>query len=100
MAVDCREQYRPQENPADGHIQDDAGGAVGTLRRLSGMLIFLPRPPQRPGPFKAALNAFIAEARVLTAPWAKGGLASLNTASTCIEPRPTGISKTTGGRTS
>jgi hypothetical protein len=41
------------------------------------MQFFLPQPPQQPGPFKAALNAFIAEELVLTAPWAQGGIASL-----------------------
>jgi hypothetical protein len=30
------------------------------------MQFFLPQPPQQPGPFKAALNAFIAEELVLT----------------------------------
>ena len=41
------------------------------------MQFFLPQPPQQPGPLKAALNAFIAEELVLTAPWAQGGIASL-----------------------
>jgi hypothetical protein len=64
------EEYRPRESPAKHDITDGAGDAVGTLRRLLGISFFLPRPPQRPGLLKAALNAFVAEERVLMAPWA------------------------------
>jgi hypothetical protein len=35
MAVDISLQYRPQESPANGHIEDGAGVAGGILRRLS-----------------------------------------------------------------
>jgi hypothetical protein len=35
-AVDDSWQYRPQETPANSHIQDGAGDAVGTLRGSSG----------------------------------------------------------------
>jgi hypothetical protein len=41
---------------------DDAGG---TLRRLLGTSFFLPRPPQRSGPLKVALNPFVAEDHLL-----------------------------------
>jgi hypothetical protein len=34
MAVDNSWQYRPQERRADGHIQDGADDAVGTLQSL------------------------------------------------------------------
>jgi hypothetical protein len=34
LAIDNSRQYRPQESPANGHIEDDAVDAVGTLRRL------------------------------------------------------------------
>jgi hypothetical protein len=34
MAVDNSWQYRPLESPAYIHIEDDAGDAVGTLRRI------------------------------------------------------------------
>jgi hypothetical protein len=34
MAVDNSWQYRPQESPANGHIEDSAGDEVGTLRRV------------------------------------------------------------------
>jgi hypothetical protein len=37
---------------------DDAGGI---LRHLLGTSFFLPRPLQRPGPFRAAFSAFVAE---------------------------------------
>ena len=32
LAVDNSLQYRPHESPANSHIVDDAGDAVGTLR--------------------------------------------------------------------
>jgi hypothetical protein len=44
---------------------DLTGDAGGILRRLLGTWFFLPRPPHRPGPFKAALKAFVAEERAL-----------------------------------
>jgi hypothetical protein len=35
LAVDNQQQYRPREIPANCHIEDYAGDAVGTLQRLS-----------------------------------------------------------------
>jgi hypothetical protein len=65
MMGDNQQQYRPRESPAKRYITGGAVDAVGTLRRLLRMLLFLPRPPQRPRPFRAALNAFVAEERTL-----------------------------------
>jgi hypothetical protein len=55
------------------------------------MQFFLPQPPQQPGPFKAALNAFIAEELVLTAPsrGPKEALQAFKTASTRVSVRQT-----------
>ena len=41
MAVDNSWQYRPQESPANNHIIDDAGDAVGILRTLRQKIILL-----------------------------------------------------------
>jgi hypothetical protein len=72
MDTDCKKvppAYRPPGNePFYGAFSSPlviAVDAVGTLRRLLGTSFFLPRPPQRPEPFKAALNAFVAEERTL-----------------------------------
>jgi hypothetical protein len=35
VAVGNQQLYRPHESPANDHIIDDAGDAVGSLRRLS-----------------------------------------------------------------
>ncbi len=57
--------YRPRESPANQDFTDGAGDAVGTLQRLSSTF-----SPYRDlltdrGPFKAALNAFVAEDHLL-----------------------------------
>jgi hypothetical protein len=44
-----------------GALMRGASHAGGTLRRLLGTSFFLPRPPQRPGLFRAALSTFVAE---------------------------------------
>jgi hypothetical protein len=41
MAVDNSWQYRPQESPANNHIIDDAGDAVGILRTLRQKIVLL-----------------------------------------------------------
>jgi hypothetical protein len=64
------ENTTPKESPGNSQMTYGAGDAVGTLRRLLGISFLLPRPPQRPGLLKAALNRFMAEERVLMAPWA------------------------------
>ena len=66
MAVDNSWQYRPQENPAKHHITggaDDAGGTFVTL--IENIVLFFRGPLPDRGPFKAALNAFVAEERTL-----------------------------------
>jgi hypothetical protein len=65
MAVDNSGQYRPQESPANRRINEGAVDAGGTMRRLLGTSFFLPRPPQRPVPFRAASSAFVAEEMTL-----------------------------------
>jgi hypothetical protein len=73
-AADKQQQYHRQENPAKHDIY---GGAVGTLGRLLGTSFFLPRTPQRPGPFRAALSAFVAEEQALGDVGDQSGTASL-----------------------
>ena len=87
MAVDNSWQYRPQENPAKHHITggaDDAGGTFVTL--IENIVLFFRGPLPDRGPFKAALNAFVAEERTLE------DLAAGLHNGTCthIEGRPTG----------
>ena len=62
-AGDSRIDYGPQESPANGHIEDGAGDAVGTSRGPSGKtnaIAFSAVQPHRLEVFKAASNAFIA----------------------------------------
>jgi hypothetical protein len=55
------EAYRPQECPANKHNTDDAGDAVGILRRVVRTSLFFCGLLTDRDPFKAALNAFVAE---------------------------------------
>jgi hypothetical protein len=93
MAVDNPWQYRPQESPANGHINGDAGDADGTSRGSScktSAIAFCAVQPHRLEVFKAASNAFLAEEQGLGDVGPIEMAQAFNTACTRIEARPTG----------
>ena len=65
MAVDNSWQYRPQESPANGHIEDSAGDEVGTLRRVLRTSLFFRGLLTDQAPPQSALDAFVAEEKAL-----------------------------------
>ena len=92
-AGDSRIDYGPQESPANGHIEDCAGDAVGTSRGPSGKtnaIAFSAVQPHRLEVFKAASNAFIAAEQGLGDLGPIEMAQAFKTASTHIEPRSTG----------
>jgi hypothetical protein len=103
VAVGNSWRCRPQESPANGHITNGAGDAVGTLRSSSGKtnaVAFSAVQPHRLEVLVAASNAFVVEEQALGGVGPNGMLQGFKIACTRIGARPTGLWQQTEDRTS
>jgi len=83
-------KYRPHESPANGHIEDGAGDAGGTLQCSSGKInavSFSAVQPRRLKLLKVTSNAFLTEELALGDLGPTGMVQAFKTASTLISVR-------------